>query len=545
MLKPTVEHVTEQMTLSTQEKFTLWDTVIVEDWLGNPKKSDDALILLKDPTIYAYAFFRDAKGDPFKVYPYQDIVMNDMNDRVIFAAANQIGKSVSLCLEATHFALQNPGTTTILVSQTFNQTKDRLRQIRIFLENSTLEYKYEIGDTDTKTEIYFKQFEDYLDIDEKTGEPVWKQRQLPDSRVLCLPATETVLSYSVHKLLLDELAFYEDGDYFYKQIAQPRTYATKGQIKVYSNPNGQQGIFWELWNNSRFSKYRFNFLDCPNNTQQEFDELCEGLTQEQIDSTLLATFTSPVGGFFSLQERKAMQEDRPNQLPIIVQDPLYFFYDWGKINDPTVRICGSPDGVDPASPNLTGIRVHEMKPYPLGTSYNAIIEDLEQTIREVGFGRVVMVGWDNTGVGSGIEDFIVRIRDLGVQCMPVPFSLENKSRMYTIFKLLAERNLRGKPGIKIPYLPACDKQLASLTFTKTSREYFQIHHANEKDHDDFPDALAGLCILIVQPENPPVSITIIGGGGEDDDDAIVADDDGQELTPEEEIRRFGVPLGVF
>ena len=151
------------------------------------------------------------------------------------------------------------------------------------------------------------------------------------------------------------------------------------------------------------------------------------------------------------------------------------------------------------------VYIYEMLEYPSGTPYTKIIdEDLKNLIKDVGPQMVAMVGWDNTGVGRGLEDFTKRVEQLGIMAMPVEFSLENKSRIYTLFKLLAENR-----RIKLPYVKECDKQLSMLRFNKTTRGLLQVHHENEKDRDDFPDAIAGLCSLIIQPENPPISATII------------------------------------
>jgi hypothetical protein len=122
----------------------------------------------------------------------------------------------------------------------------------------------------------------------------------------------------------------------------------------------------------------------------------------------------------------------------------------------------------------------------------------------LGIANIAMVGWDNTGTGRGIEDFVKRVEQLGIQAMPVEFSLENKSRIYTLFKLLAEQH-----RVKIPKNTECDKQLSMLRFARSPRGYLQVHHENERDRDDYPDALAGLCSLIVQPDNAPVTVTII------------------------------------
>ena len=503
-----VEGVTEEMRRSTQAKFDYWDRVIKENLLeiGTPEQQKEIYRSLTDPTIFAYAFFTDPlkPTKPFALYPYQDIIINDKHDRVMFVAANQIGKSITLCLMAIMFAMNNPGKTVLMVSKTLPQSKDLLRQIKQFLITSRLNYRYDIGDSQTKTEIYFKHFEEYEEYDEKLEKSFIRYKELPQSRIICVPATEAALGYAVHLALVDELAFYENGEYFFKQILQPRTYTTKGQIVVFSNPNGAQGIFWELRNDPRFHVYVFDFLDCPTNTQEEFDKYAKGLTREQIDSTLLAKFTSPEGGFFTLQERRDMQEERSNMLPSLITTPIYIFFDWGKAGDRTVRSIGIP--IKKKEEDWAAeVYVYEMKEYPQGTPYTDIVDvDLKNLILNNGIDKIAMVGWDNTGVGAGIEDFIKRVEQLGIQAMPVDFNLSNKSRIYTLFKLLAEQR-----RIKIPHVKECDKQLSTLVFKKTGREYLKVHHMNEKDRDDFPDSLAGLCSLMIAPDNPPISATII------------------------------------
>ena len=525
-----VEHVTHEMEAKTTAKLLAWDSVIEENLLADGTEEDLAYAygLLEDPMIYAYAFFRDPRdlSKPFITYPYQDVILNDptlkgVGGRVIFDAANQIGKSVTLCILALHCAIMNPGKTYIMVSLTLPQAKDLLKQIKYFLTTSSVEYKYDIGDTETKTEIYIRHYEEYEEYDEELQKNFTKQRELPQSRIICIPATGAALGYPVDGMFIDELAFQENGEWFYKQVAQPRTYHTKGFIIVFSNPNGQQGIFWDLWNSPRFNKYKFNFLDCPANTQEEFDLIASELTQEQIDSTLLAIFTSPEGGFITLDERRKMQEDRANLLPSTLTQPVYIFYDFAKAKDRTVRVIGIPYSIN----GKNGVYIYEMKEYPQGTPYNEIVEELVNLSGVIGAGNIAMVGWDNTGVGRGIEDFLKRIEELGILCNPVEFSLENKSAIYTLFKLLIERNTRGEAGIKIPTVPECDKQLAKLRFNKSSRGYLQIHHEKESDRDDYPDALAGLCSLVVQPENVPITATIIG----DDDDFIDEENDDELL----------------
>jgi hypothetical protein len=402
------------------------------------------------------------------------------------------------------FANLNPGSTVLMVSKTLPQSKDLLRQIKMLLNHSSLEYKYDIGDSETKTEIYFRHYEEYEEYDEELGKTFTKIQELPQSRIICVPATEAALGYAVDLALVDELCFYDDGEYFYNQILQPRTYTTKGQIIVFSNPNGQQGIGWKIWNDENFHRYKFNFFDCPTNTQEEFDRISANLTREEIDSTLLAEFTSPEGGFLTLAERKDMQEQRIPAIPTVVTQPLYIFYDWGKTMDRTVRVIGVPRRIGEKE-WADEVYVHDMYEYPQKTPYSEIIDkDLKDLIKSIGIDRVAMVGWDDTGVGHGLSDFVSRVEQLGIPAQPVSFSTENKSRIYTLLKLLAEQR-----RIKVPYVKECDKQLSSLRFKRSTRGQLLVHHENEKDRDDFPDALAGLASLIIAPDNPPISAVII------------------------------------
>ena len=505
-----VSGVTEEMDRITSEKFKQWDKIVEDDVLrvGTPEEQNRVYRLLQDYTIYAYAFLKDPRNSkkPLRLYAYQDMIINDKHKRIIFAAANQIGKSICLCVKALIFAFNNPGTTTLMTSRTETQSKDLVRQIKSFLRNSTLDADLDIGGTETKTELYLKHFEYQevynADLDGFESKKVY----LKESRIICTPATEAALGYAVDLALEDELGFYEQGEYFHNQILQPRTYTTKGQIIIFSNPNGQQGILWAIWNDKFYHRYKFNFLDCPTNTQEEFDRLCTTLTREQIDSTLLAIFTSPEGGFLTLSERNDMQENRSSILPSIITQPVYIFFDWAKTRDRTVRVIGIPNTAETAEGDWTSkVKIYEMKEYPSGTKYSDIIDgDLKELVQMIGPQNVAMVGWDNTGVGKGLEDFMNRVQQMGVQCMPVEFSLQNKSRIYTLFKLLAENR-----RIKIPTVEECNKQLSMLRFKTTARGLLQVHHENERDRDDFPDAIAGLCSLIIQPEVAPVTCEII------------------------------------
>lgn len=485
-----------------ERKFKPWDNVVENDLLNSPDPAvrAQAFYLLWDPSVYFYAFFKDFDDldKPFKVYYYQDAFLNDLSDRRLLICGNQQGKSITLILDCIHTAIFNPGTTQLVVSKSLPQAKDLMLQMKQMLRNGTIDYTEDLSDTDTKTELYIKQ----IDTDGKS---------LPDSRIICVPATGSALSYKADKVHLDEVSFQENGETNYQQIYLPRTFASKGQISGYSNPNGQQGLGWKLWNDPTYSKYNFNYLDKPGNTQEDFERASSGMDQDRIDSTLLAKFTSAAGAFLSIEERERIQHKRENMMPPILADmnapqKLYIFFDWGKAMDRTVRTTARSFGTyeEPK------VYVDELLEYPHRTGYDIILEDLFALIKHVGAHNIAMIGWDNTGVGKGVEDFINRVQQFGIMVQPVEFQIANKSRIYTIFKYLVEQTRLNPDRISLPFVPECDKQLAKLRFKKTTREYMQVHHESEQDRDDYPDSIVGCVSLIVQPDNPPVTATIVG-----------------------------------
>jgi len=492
--------VTPEMKRRTTNKFKKWDKIVEENWLESEdeKKQLKAYEMLEDPTIFAYAFFKDKEDKPLKFYSYQDHIMNDKSKRIMFCSSNQIGKSFSLCYMALFHALKNPGHTVVLTSKTLLQAKDLMRQINNFKRTCTLDLDSDTAEIDNKTEIYFKHFDE-------------EGNRLVDSRIIVTPASETLLGFSPQLLLIDEFAFYENPDYFYRQIALPRVYQTKGQIIIFSNANGAQGIYYEMWRGDVFQKYRFNFLDCPTNTKEEFDAHCKELTQAEIDSTLLSIFSDAAGTFLTLKERQAMQVLEYNQIPAVTEEPYFVFFDFAKSQDRTVRTVGVPYRINGSE--QVGVKVYEMKEYPEKTPYNEVIDDLENLFLEVGGSQNIMsIGYDQSGVGAGIEDFMRKYIDLGINLEPVQFSLQKKSAIYTLFKLLAERNLKGEAGIQIPKVEACNKQLSKLRFKRSNAGHLMVHHAKESDRDDYVDSIVGLCSLIVQPESAPVTLTIMNSG---------------------------------
>ena len=490
-----LDGITAEHTAQTNAKFQKWEDFVQKGGLNDEKYLNEMSELLKDPTIYIYAFFRNQDGSKLRVYPYQDILLNATHKRIQITSSNQVGKSFYLALKHIVYALQNPGSTSLILSRSMFQAKDLMYKIRDLFKLSVLDYKTTIGEIDTKTELTIKHYD-------------FEGKELKESRIVVAPASETALGVSADLLSADEYPYWEaDLKYMYYQVLQPRTYHTKGAIQLIGNPNGMENFYYELWLGDEFHKYRTTFLDCPANTKQEFDKLCETMPQAQIDSTLLGKFTAGSGTYFTFEEINSMLVHKTNALPPpgMLKQPLYMFLDLAKINDRTVRFIGykTENG---------GVNVLETYQYPEKTPYNEIIDDLRNLIIDYGANKFHALGFDATGVGTAVEDFLKPLGNLGVSVQPLKFTLQGKTRMYTTLKLLVEKNLKHENtdfGIEIPHSNDAKSQFSKLMFKRTSGGQLMIHHATESDRDDYTDCAAGLCYLILNPETIPPSFSFI------------------------------------
>lgn len=499
----------------TDNKFLAWDEAIQKNWIdGTTKEKAKLYTLLLDPTIYMYAFFKNKEAKPFKLYPYQDMIINDSHKRVMFAAANQIGKSVCLCCKSLHYALTNPGKTVLMISKTLPQSKDLLREIKRLLQTSTLEYKAQIGDSENKTEIYLKHFDE-------------EGNELSQSRIICVPATEAALGYPADLLLEDELAFYESGHYFHFQVAQPRTYTTKGQIMVFSNPNGQQGVYWELWQDEDYHRYNFNFLDCPTNTQAEYDKLKRKLTREEFDSTVDGKFTSPSRGFFSRQEIDSSLDEGVSEIKMVGKQP-FFFLDVGAKHDRSVLVGGYIEKHKDYDVNeFVEIHIPIIKVYPRGYPISRVAgvdmnegdgweyhKSVKDYLDEWKAEKInPMFGYDITG-NQGMKALFESLKINGID---VTFSGPVKSAMYQRFKYFMEKGLLHRPKNA-----RWEEEAAQLVVTKSARGYLLINASStagnlgkgkdsalKKIPDDTMDATAGFIHLADDPDYIPYGLAII------------------------------------
>lgn len=533
-----------------QKKFELWNYVGKLGLLqGNFNTKQEKLmhyraitLPLRDKTIYAYVNFK-FNNMPMKMRYYQDIMLNDKHDRILFASSNQIGKSICLDVDAAvEFSIDHGKEWVgILVSKSLEQSKYQMDRIKQMLKSSNITYREESTE-DTKTgkrdsvgAITFT----FYDIDNKTP--------LYTNRLICCPPTGSALGYPTDRMWLDEFDWWEniDQNWFMQQVAIPRTIETNGAIIIFSNPNGKDKELYKLWNEKYedgtyiWHRYNFNYWDKPGANQHQFNKITARMTRFQVDSTMLAVFSQSAGAFFSYEEIMDQIDKELCQKGDMAGygRETAWFLDVGTVHDQSCLIGGyieeNPDNEE--VPLIKAFWIHK---YPVGyplarvigvdnqvdstdgweddANDNPSVKEVLTEYGELGPDDKVfypMFGCDVTG-NSGL---IPLFQSIGIDPIDITFSGKKKWNMYQryqyytqmrYFKRATDRDGNTVMGSDFTY------QAQKLTIKKgTSTNYRQIHHESEDDLDDTQDTISALIYLIDNPDLPSLSFDIMNNQG--------------------------------
>jgi len=476
------------------KKFKLLDDLLATK-AGDPERV--AKMVARDPTLWAYAVLKDDQGNRLKFHPFQDRIINDKNRFVMVCASNQIGKTLDACVKALHHALYVNSACVLIVSKSERQATRVLDVIKWLLRSTPYKADDIKDGVENRTELHLKS-------------PDGKHA----STIICVTPTESALGYPASLVICDEISFWENGEYIYEQVLEPRTNSTKnwkhpnltmGQIFCISNPNGQQEIGWKLWNDERFSKYRYCWLANPNNTLEEYKLAEKRLPSDRFDSIYAATFTSATGGFVTRQE---FEDACKNELFFKIEDGEPFFLGADFAGEDTHSrdvdlsvLYGVQKNMD-----TNEIKLVYYKEFPERTAKSEIYDEIERLNDLYG---IQLFAYDKPGVGDSVlNDLTMDRKILSVdQVEPLTYSLPQKSEVYYNIKHLFEQR-----NIKIPGFDGLDKlkeQLMNLKFVKTQGGHIKVHGAASvitkrmggreitqfqgEKHDDHADAFANAC----------------------------------------------------
>ena len=495
-LHPVKEIITNEDRLRTEAKFNVWDKFIKGELKENVELS-----LLKDPTIWAYAQLKDKKGNQLKLRAWQDLIINDRCRYIVCAASNQVGKTASACVKIIHHLQFVPNATVLITSRNFDLAKKVLMDIREFCMRSNIQLS---DDIDNKC---------MLTINNYDGKGV--------SKAVAVPATESALSWDATLIVWDEAFFTDNGIYLFDQVFETRTNATKnwkhpfltlGQIMIISNPNGKHGLGWKLWNDSRFSRFRFDFLANPDNTPEEFKFYARTLPSDVFDSCYAAVFSSASGRFIPAAWYDKACEDYDLILPhkhlvylgmdLAGEDVKSRSLDFNELFGAIVLKNEMKEPV---------VKVVYHKEWKSGTSRKIMYEELMRLMKSCNFGGIA---YDKPGVGDNVHSTLTdpngKYRVPGYLVHPLTYSLPNKSDVYHNLHTLYEFS-----RIIHPDIPKLRSQFETLDFERTeaghltNKVMYKIHHAKESQKDDLTDALANCCFEAIRLSKSRASMTYI------------------------------------
>ena len=419
--------------------------------------------LKTDPTLFAYFFFKDDRGERFRALPWQDKFLNSKSKRRILCCARQIGKSTVSGILALWFAFFNPGFTILVVSRTLPQAQEFVYRMRKFLNTSNHHFIW-------KT-LTPKGKENKHEIILKTPE------KKVESRIIVVPATDAALGYTANIVIGDEAARWEQGDYVFKEVMEPTVTWTAGDIYLLSTPNGKTGFFWECFNLPEIWEiHHHDWHANPHLTEEYMADKRKLHTSLSWAVNYEAKFVVSQTSYFN-----------PNNIASAVSsdaghgaagcNSLVISCDFGKIQDKCVIHIGNI--INP------GDKTHEQVVMllerivkPLGTDYASIVSELKDLYKRLKPRKMIL---DATGVGEAPSDMLIKV---GIPVEAIKFSIQKKADIMGNLKILFEQS-----RIKIPKETELISQLESFEYEYTENGNIKLH-APEGYHDDEVDALA-------------------------------------------------------
>ncbi len=446
--------ISKQNQESLQKKFQIVDSK-PPGWVG---------YLKLDPSIFAYHFFKDGKGNPFKVYPHQDLILNDHSKRILLNIARQTGKSTTAAIKAIHTAYWNDNSLVVIMSATKPQALEVVRKIKTFLTTAHFSVFKAImpKGKESKAEVELKN-------------PGAKTL----SRIISLPATDAARGYSPILVIPDELAFWEDGEIIFNQVVLPMVDATGGSIMALSTPNGKQGPHWNCYNSKYWSVYHFDWHANPLNTEDIMNMKKDTMTNLQFKAEYEADFVSSQSSYFTQIEIENSKNPDAGQ-GFKGESSVCVGVDFGKIHDKCVIDIGCVLDLS-KSKNEQIIRLLDRRIKPLGTDYATIIAELKAINNSI---KPLIFMLDATGVGEGPSDIL---KAEGIPVEAFKFSLFSKITLMNNLKILMQNK-----RIQIPDEKDLINELEIFQYeaSKSGGVAQPRLHAPEGYHDDEVDALA-------------------------------------------------------
>ncbi len=423
-MNPNQEIVTE-VSPEQQQKYDqkikqVWESqeqILAETNIPNKKKLRYHLLdLCDDVSVFAYLNLINKSNKPYKLFSYQDLIVNEKSKNVIVAKGRKIGATDIISILILHRAMFNDNYTVVVASKTQDMARRIIDRVRMFLVSCPTYYKNIVGDVDNKFEIWIK------NANKKTYSPI-----------ISVVAGESARGVDAHLLVVDEAAFIGEGtvqnaDYIYREILAPTISAHDGQTFLISTPPKVPiGFFWEAFNSSYWKKYHFPSKVCPLITPDFLAKMKDEMTDAAYRREYLGEFFADTGTYFSQKEIEDAV-DKELVIPLHTEQPEYIGIDWGETLSNSARvhvICEKEN-------DKVIIKVVNFVEYPLKTDFAHIIKEINNIYERKKNVRILA----DAGVGRGQ---ISVMKDMGLPVEEYTFGGTKKGDLYTELKILFEK----------------------------------------------------------------------------------------------------------
>ena len=210
--------------------------------------------------------------------PWQRRVLLGPWDRLLMLCSRQAGKSTTVAALATHTAVFQPDSLTLITAPAQRQAKETLGKFWSFYRALGQPVRVE-----AKSEL--------------------RVRFTNGSRVIALPGTEkTIRGYSaVDLLILDEAARVQDALY---DAVRPMLAVSGGRLAALTTPWGKRGWFYEAWTSERqpWEKVKITAHDCPRITEDFLAQERDELGSWRFEQEYLCRFVDTEDQFFSTRD---------------------------------------------------------------------------------------------------------------------------------------------------------------------------------------------------------------------------------------------------
>ena len=275
-------------------------------------------VLQASPLVWALdsaRLFGPKGATPFVPYPYQAALLADRSPHRVVLKSRQVGITQVVAVEMAHELVYRPRSLILVVSRDQRAAESVIGMV------------LQVFDL----------------LDSPPGLEKQNQSELllqNGSRVVSQAATSKAgRGLTATSVYLDEFAFCDYDERIYRAVSP--TLSRGGRLTVVSTPNGQDNLFYRLWNGAEggdWSRHRVHWRDCPVFDDGWYERERPKYTNDQWASEFDLDFVGSGDGAFDAGDVDAMAEGWDGLQPPLPDRRYVTGWDIGRRRDPTVGV---------------------------------------------------------------------------------------------------------------------------------------------------------------------------------------------------------------